>query len=171
MAVVGVVDTLEQAERSVGNLKEAGFVTSDISVLTTDARGAFPHDPDAPEAFMAGPGASALLGGGLGLLAGIGALAIPGLGPFLAAGPILAALSGATAGAAVGVVAGTLVGFGIPEIEATIYEAKLAKGHVLVAVHTSDALKSKIAQTILLENGADSVSAVQEAAIPNRVQG
>jgi hypothetical protein len=169
-AVIGIVRTTTQADKSVANLQEAGFLMSEISVLFPNGSAtnefAHEHNTMAPDGVVAGVGAGGVLGGALGLLAGFGALAIPGLGPFIAAGPILAALSGVAAGAAVGGVTGALVGLGIPELEAMIYESKIKRGNVLVAVHTDDDLMRKVAEAILLENGAESVSAVAEAAIP-----
>ncbi len=173
-AVIGIVRTMSQAETIVTELKETGFFMSDISVLFPNKSGtkdfAHEHNTKAPEAAVAGVGAGGVLGGTLGLLAGIGALAIPGLGPFIAAGPILAALSGAAAGAAVGGVAGALVGFGIPEYEAKVYEGKIKSGNLLIAVHTDDSEMRKVADKVLRQNGAESVSTVAESATPKGVR-
>lgn len=132
-AVMCIVQNQNQLEPVVGQLQGAGFSNNDISVLFPNKSGtkdfAHEHNTKAPEGAVAGAGAGGVLGGTLGLLAGIGALAIPGLGPFIAAGPIFAALSGAAAGAAVGGIAGALVGMGIPEIEAKRYEGKI-KGEI-----------------------------------------
>ena len=168
--VIGIVDTTAGAEGIVTQLERSGFHTSDISVLFPDRSGsrdfAYEKNTKAPEGAVAGAGTGGVVGGALGLLAGVGALAIPGLGPFIAAGPILAALSGAAAGAAVGGVAGALIGLGIPEIEAKQYEGKLKTGNILVAVHveTSDARRS--AEAVLRAQGAHDVSSTAEAGVP-----
>src|SRR5205823_7200427 len=123
-------------------LKAAGFPEDDISVLFPDSArtSKFAHEQHtkAPEGAAIGAGTGGLLGGAVGWLVGIGTIAIPGLGPFIAAGPILAALSGAAAGAAVGGLTGTLVGLGIPEIEAKVYERKLQEGHFLISARCRD---------------------------------
>ena len=141
-AVFCLVRTEQQAIRIVDQLKAAGFSHSDISVLLPDKTGTrdFAHEQHtkAPEGAAAGAGTGGVLGGALGWLVGIGALAIPGLGPFIAAGPILAALSGAAAGAALGGLTGALIGLGIPEYEAKRYEGKVKEGNVLISVHTED---------------------------------
>src|SRR5437773_10681516 len=124
-----------QACTIVDNLKTAGFSNSDISVLLPDKAGTrdFAHEKGtkAPEGAITGAGTGGVLGGAFGWLAGIGALAIPGIGPFIAAGPIMAALSGAAIGAAAGGIAGALIGLGIPELEAKRYEEKLKEGNIL----------------------------------------
>src|SRR5687767_413211 len=128
-AVIGLVSSEIQAQNIVGQLQQEGFSNNDISALFPDKRGTrdFAHEQNtkAPEGAVAGASAGGAIGGTLGLLAGIGALAIPGVGPLIAAGPIMAALSGAAAGAAVGGITGALVGLGIPEVEAKAYEGKL----------------------------------------------
>src|ERR1700680_403147 len=127
-AVFGIAKSESQAIAIADNLKEAGFSENDVSVLFPDKQGTkdFAHEQHtkAPEGATAGAGGGAILGGALGWMVGIGALAIPGLGPFLAAGPIVAALAGLGLGGAVGGIVGALVGMGIPE-----YEAKLYEGH------------------------------------------
>jgi hypothetical protein len=167
-AVIGLLNNYAQAEVVVGRLREAGFPNNDISVLFPDKKGTrdFAHEKNtkAPEGAVAGVGAGGAIGGTIGLLAGIGALAIPGLGPFIAAGPILAALSGAAAGAAVGGVTGALVGLGIPEIEARQYEDKIKGGNILVSVHVDDAKEKARAKDVLAKNGAVDVSSVGEKA-------
>jgi len=140
-AVIGIVDNVSQAEAMVDELQRTPHIgINDISVLLPDKRAthdfAHEHNTKAPEGAVTGASAGGILGGTLGLLAGIGALAIPGIGPLIAAGPVLAALSGAAAGAAVGGISGALVGMGIPEIEARSYEGKLRGGNILIAVHT-----------------------------------
>lgn len=125
-AVLGLVSNHAQAEAIVDDLRNSGFANNDISALFPDKTGsrdfAHEHNTKAPEGAVAGASAGGAIGGTLGLLAGIGALAIPGLGPFIAAGPILAALSGVAAGAAVGGITGALIGMGIPELEARQFE-------------------------------------------------
>jgi hypothetical protein len=149
-AVIGIVDTRAEAETVLSNLKNAGIRTDDISVLFPDKSGtkdfAHEHSTKAPEGAVAGAGTGGVVGGTLGLLAGMGALAIPGFGPLIAAGPLMAALSGAAAGATLGGIAGALVGLGIPEIEAKHYEGKIKGGNILVAVHTETSEAQKTAE-------------------------
>jgi hypothetical protein len=168
--VVGIVDSRASAEVIVESLRTAGFDNSDISALLPDKRGTkdFAHENNtkAPEGAVAGVGTGGVIGGTLGLLAGIGALAIPGAGPFIAAGPLMAALSGAAAGAAVGGVAGALIGMGIPEIEAKRYEGKIHGGNILVAVHVDNSEQEKAATRILKDSGAQDVSSTGEASVP-----
>lgn len=171
-AVIGLVSSDAKAELIVAELQRAGFATSDISVLFPDKRGTrdFAHENNtkAPEGAVAGVGAGGAIGGTLGLLAGIGALAIPGVGPFIAAGPIMAALSGAAAGAAVGGVAGALVGMGIPEIEAKQYEGKIKGGNILLSVHVEDADWRSRAKRILEASGAQDVVIAGEKSPPEK---
>src|SRR5712672_1992073 len=142
-------------------LKAAGFPEDDISVLFPDSArtSKFAHEQHtkAPEGAAIGAGTGGLLGGAVGWLVGIGTIAIPGLGPFIAAGPILAALSGAAAGAAVGGVTGALIGFGIPEYEAKRYEGKLKEGNLLISVQTDDSTERDRAKTIFEEAGAEDI--------------
>jgi hypothetical protein len=170
-AVIALVSSYDNAQRVVGELQMAGFSNNDISVLFPDKSGTrdFAHEQNtkAPEGAVAGAGAGGALGGTLGLLAGIGALAIPGLGPFIAAGPIMAALSGAAAGAAVGGVAGALIGLGIPEIEAKQYEGKVRSGGILVSVHVDDDRERERAKEILKHMGATDISVVGEESVPS----
>src|SRR5512133_4163165 len=139
-SVFCLTDNEIQAEKIVEDLKAAGFSNNDISALFPDKSGTkdFAHEQHtkAPEGAATGAGTGGVLGGALGWLVGIGALAIPGLGPFIAAGPIMAALSGAAAGAALGGIAGALIGMGIPELEAKQYEGKIKDGNILVSIHT-----------------------------------
>src|SRR6187431_1933115 len=134
-AVIGLVKSQAKAESIVSELRVAGFSADDVSVLFSDKSGTrdFAHEKNtkAPEGAVAGAGTGGVIGGALGWVAGIGALAIPGVGPFIAAGPIIAALSGAAVGAAVGGIAGGLIGLGIPEIEAKRYEGKVKAGNIL----------------------------------------
>src|SRR3954462_3464387 len=151
-AVVGIVKTHGEADRAVEALDSSGFSKSDISVLFPDKQGtrdfAVEKNTKAPEGAAAGAGVGGTIGGTVGLLAGIGALAIPGLGPFIAAGPLMAALSGAAAGATLGGVPGALVGLGIPEIEAKRYEGKIKGGNLLIAVHAENSDEVKRAEQI-----------------------
>ena len=169
-AVIAVVETRAQAEAIVQQLHQQGFMSSDISVLFPNKQGtsdfAHEHNTKAPEGAVAGAGTGGLLGGGLGLLAGIGALAIPGLGPFIAAGPIMAALSGAAAGAAVGGITGALIGMGIPEYEAKVYEGKLRSGNLLISVHTEDAQERARAEEVFKRMAVKDVSTTTEASVP-----
>jgi hypothetical protein len=169
-AVFGIATTYEQAEDIVNQLGREGFSTSDVSVLFPDKKGTreFSHEKGtkAPEGAVVGVGAGGAVGGTIGLLAGIGALAIPGLGPFIAAGPIMAALGGAAAGAAVGGVAGALVGMGIPEYEAKMYEGRLRDGNILIAVHTDDGKQKDCAKAVMKRCGAHDVSSTGESKAP-----
>ncbi len=166
-AIIGIVETQYQAERVVEQLQANGFLANDISVLFPDRQGstdfAVEHNTKAPEGAIAGAGTGGVIGGTLGLLAGIGLLAIPGLGPFIAAGPIMAALSGVAAGAALGGVTGALVGMGIPEIEAKHYEGKLRSGNILVAVHTENSKEVDVAKDVLTRNGLSDISSTGES--------
>ena len=169
-SVFGIVKTHSQAEKIVEDLQEAGFPVSEISVLLPDNEGK--HDighvkaTKAPEGATTGATTGGVTGGVLGLLAGVGALAIPGVGPFIAAGPIMAALSGAAVGATTGGVVGGLIGLGIPEIEAKRYEEKLKKGNYLVAVHTDESEDVDRAKKIFKTAGAEDISTVSEASAP-----
>jgi hypothetical protein len=156
-----------QAESIVMDLKSAGFANNDISVLFPDKTGTrdFAHEQNtkAPEGAAAGAGTGGVIGGALGWLAGIGALAIPGLGPFIAAGPIMAALSGAAVGAGVGGLTGALVGAGIPEYEAKRYEGKIRSGNILISVHADDGTQRRRAKEIFERAGAEDISDTGEA--------
>ena len=167
-SVFGITQTQDQAGQIVTRLKAAGFRDQDISVLYPDKSGnrdlAHERNTKAPEGTAAGAGAGGLVGGTLGLLAGIGLLAIPGLGPFIAAGPIMAALSGIAVGAAVGGLTGALVGMGIPEYEAKRYEGKVLAGNVLISVHTETSQQADTAKEILEQAGAEDISTAKEAA-------
>jgi hypothetical protein len=169
-AVLGLVANQAQAETVVADLRSSGFADNDISALLPDKSGTrdFAHENNtkAPEGAVAGVGAGGALGGTLGLLAGIGALAIPGLGPFIAAGPILAALSGAAAGAALGGITGALIGMGIPEVEAKQYEGKIKGGNILISVHVEDSDLRDRAKKILERHGATDISTVDEKSVP-----
>jgi hypothetical protein len=172
--VMCIVQNETKAESIVRQLQGAGFSNNDISVLFPDKAGtkdfAHEHNTKAPEGAVAGAGTGGVLGGTLGLLAGIGALAIPGLGPFIAAGPLLATLSGAAAGAAVGGITGALVGMGIPEIEAKRYEGKIKGGNLLISVHTETGDQIKRAEQIFKTAGAEDICSSTEATAPKGKQ-
>ncbi len=160
-AVICIVPTETQADRIVVALRSSGFTNDNISALLPDKgtskdMGHEKHSK-APEGTATGAGGGALVGGALGLLAGIGVLAIPGAGPFIAAGPIMAALSGAAIGTSVGGIAGGLIGLGIPEYEAKQYEGKLREGNILLSVHTDNGDEAKRAEDILKANGAHDI--------------
>jgi len=166
-AVFGIYRSRQQAEQAVDELLAAGFRNEDISALLPENVGTkdFAHEKHtkAPEGAATGAGTGAALGGTLGLLAGIGALAIPGLGPFIAAGPIMGALAGAGAGGAVGGLLGALVGMGIPEYEAKRYEGRVKEGGILLSVHCDNSDWVKRAKEILERTGAEEVSSAGEA--------
>ena len=170
-AVIGIVESHAHAETVVESLRANGFSVNDISVLFPDKRGtqdfAHEHNTKAPEGAIAGVGTGGVIGGTLGLLAGIGVLAIPGLGPFIAAGPLMAALSGAAAGATVGGLTGALVGMGIPELEAKVYDGKVRGGNILLAVHVETAEARKKADEILQRYGAREVGVAGESSVPS----
>jgi hypothetical protein len=170
-SVIGIVDSQLQAESIVVALQRVGFLQSALSVLFPDQDGMrdFAHEQrtKAPEGALAGVGAGGAIGGTLGLLVGLGTLAIPGVGPFLAAGPVLAALSGAAAGAAVGGIGGALVGIGIPEIVAKRYEGKISGGNILIAVHVESGEAQDSAEEIMRVGGARDVVATSEAPVPH----
>src|SRR6266436_6222616 len=167
-AVFGIVKTENQAINIANQLQSAGFSPNNISVLFPDKTGTrdFAHEQHtkAPEGATAGAGSGAILGGALGWLVGIGTLAIPGLGPFIAAGPIMAALAGAAGGAAVGGLTGALIGMGIPEYEAKRYEGKVKDGNILMSVHTEDSNMRGRAKKILEAAGAEDISSIGESA-------
>ena len=156
-----------QANRIVQELKAANFSNNDISVLFPDKLSTrnFAHEKNtkAPEGTVTGASAGVAVGAALGWLAGIGSLAIPGVGPFIAAGPIMAALSGAAVGGAVGGIAGALVGMGIPEFEAKRYEGRVKEGGILLSVHCDDSNWTKKAKELLDRTGATDVASTGEA--------
>ena len=160
-----------QASNIVGNLKTAGFSNNDISVLLPDKAGTrdFAHEKGtkAPEGAVTGAGTGGVLGGVLGWLVGIGALAIPGVGPFIAAGPIMAALGGAAIGGTAGGVIGALVGMGIPEFEAKKYEGKVKSGSTLISVHSDDSAETQRAKDIFERAGAKDITTTGEVAVPS----
>jgi hypothetical protein len=171
-AVFGIAKSVAQAEQIASGLKAAGFSGDDISVLFPDKEGTrdFAHEQHtkAPEGAPTGAGTGGVLGGALGWLVGIGSLAIPGVGPFIAAGPIMAALAGAAVGAAAGGLAGALVGLGIPEYEAKRYEGKIREGNILISVHTDDGNEVNRAKEIFKREGAEDISYTGEASVRSR---
>lgn len=168
--IVCTVDTRGEAEAVIRQLTAAGCGAADISVLMPDTAGAagLVHEQHtkAPEGAISGAAAGGVLGGTLGLLLGIGALAIPGLGAFLAAGPILAAFAGTAAGATAGGVTGALIGLGVPEIEAKVYEGRLSKGHLLMSVHIAEPDERSRVEALLERMGARNISRTGESAVP-----
>ncbi|MBI1912741.1 MAG: DUF3341 domain-containing protein [Deltaproteobacteria bacterium] len=166
-AVFGIYPDRQHVEDAVDSLREAGFRNTDISVLFAENIGSkdFAHEKHtkAPEGAVAGAGSGAVIGGALGWLAGIGALAIPGAGPFIAAGPIMAAFAGIGVGGAMGAVAGSLIGMGVPEYEAKRYEGRLRRGGILLSVHADNSDWAKKARLILERSGAEDISAEIEA--------
>jgi hypothetical protein len=166
-SVLCIATSRNHAEQIVGHLKTESFSNNDISVLFPDEASTrdFAHEKNtkAPEAAVAGAGTGGVIGGALGWIAGIGALAIPGVGPFIAAGPIIAALSGAAVGAAVGGIAGGLIGLGIPENEARRFEGKVKAGNILISVHTEDVGDIARARDIFKQAGGQDVFTTHEA--------
>src|SRR4051812_46601121 len=166
-AVFGIYPSITSVEIGVDELKSAGFRNIDISVLFPESSGTrdFAHEKStkAPEGATTGAGTGVILGGALGWLMGIGALAIPGVGPFIAAGPIMAALAGAGVGGTVGGIAGALIGMGIPEYEAKRYEGRVKDGGILLSVHSGDSDWTKRAKDILKRTGAQDIASTEEA--------
>jgi hypothetical protein len=166
-AVFGIYPSYASVENSVDALRSAGFRNEDISALFPEGTGTkeFAHEKNtkAPEGATTGAGSGALAGGAMGWLLGIGAIAIPGLGPFIAAGPIMAALAGAGVGGAVGGIAGALIGMGIPEYEAKRYEGRVKDGGILLSVHSDNSEWTKRAKEILKRTGAQDISSTGEA--------
>ena len=166
-AVFCIATSEAQAGRIVSELRVAGFSSDDISALLPDKHGTrdFAHEQHtkAPEGAATGAGLGGLLGGTLGWLVGAGSLAIPGIGPFIAAGPIMAALSGAALGATAGGLTGALIGMGIPELEAKRYEGKILGGNILISVHIEDSEERTRAKEILQRAGAGDISTSSES--------
>lgn len=166
-AVFGIYPAYASVEYGVDALRTAGFRNSDISVLFPENTGTkdFAHEKGtkAPEGASTGAGTGVVVGGALGWLAGIGSLAIPGLGPFIAAGPIMAALAGAGVGGVVGGLTGALIGMGIPEYEAKRYEGRVKDGGILLSVHSDSSEWTKRAKKILEQTGAQDISSTGEA--------
>src|SRR5579871_6500980 len=166
-AVFGIYQNATQAEHSVDQLLAGGFRNDDISVLLPDNKSTkdFAHEKNtkAPEGTTTGVATGGAIGGTLGLLAGIGMLAIPGVGPFIAAGPIMGALAGLGVGGAVGGLIGALVGMGIPEYEAKRYEGRIKEGGVLLSAHCDTSEEITRAKDILKKTGAQDISSSGEA--------
>src|ERR1700675_780918 len=166
-AVFGIYKGVSQAEQAVDRIAAAGLSSNDISVLMPDNQSSkeFAHEKNtkAPEGTTTGVTAGGAIGGTLGLLAGIGALAIPGVGPFLAAGPLMSALTGLGVGGAVGGLIGALVGMGIPEYEAKRYEGRIKEGGVLLSVHCDTSDEITRAKDLLKQTGAQDISSSGEA--------
>jgi hypothetical protein len=169
-SVFCIATSRNQADHIVNQLKTANFSNNDISALFADkdTNREFAHEKNtkAPEGAAAGGVTGGVIGGALGWIAGIGALAIPGVGPFIAAGPIMAALSGAAIGAAVGGIAGGLIGLGIPELEAKRYEGKIKAGNILISVHTENSKEISRAKDIFTKSGAQDICTTGEATTP-----
>jgi hypothetical protein len=174
-AVFGIYRSATEAERAVDTLIAAGFSSSAISVLLPDTRSTkeFAHHKDtkAPEGTTVGATTGGVIGGTLGVLAGIGALAIPGVGPFIAAGPIMAGLAGLGVGGAVGGLVGALVGMGIPEYEAKRYEGRVKDGGTLLSVHADTSEQITRAKDLLKQTGAEDISSTGEASSPKTATG
>lgn len=173
VGVFGIYSTRAAVENATDSLVRAGFPASDISVLLPESLGG-PKDmgtekaTKAPEGTAAGVATGGVIGGTLGVLAGIGLLAIPGLGPFIAAGPIMAGLAGLGVGGAVGGFTGALIGMGIPEFEAKRYEGRLQKGGILLSVHCDTADEIKRAKEVLKVTNAEDVSSTGEASVDTK---
>ena len=171
-AVFGIYQSVIQAERAVDTLVNRRFSNADISVLLPDNQGSkdFAHEKHtkAPEGTTTGVAAGGTIGGALGLLAGMGALAIPGVGPLIAAGPIMGALAGLGVGGAVGGLVGALVGMGIPEYEAKRYEGKIKEGNILISVHSENSDEVTRAKDIFERNGAHDISSTEEKGVPKQ---
>lgn len=170
-AVYCIAQDSASAESIVDNLRSAGISSGEVSVLMADKSGTrdFAHEQNTKLPEGAATGGVAGMGAGaiLGWLAGIGSLAIPGVGPFIAAGPIMAALGGAAVGGAAGGVIGALVGMGIPEYEAKLYDGKIRGGNALISVHTDNADQVKKVKKIYEEAGAEDIKSTSEASAPS----
>jgi len=171
-SVFCIATSRNQADQIVDQLKNASFSNNDISALFADkeTNRDFAHEKNtkAPEGAVTGAVAGGVALGALGWIAGIGALAIPGVGPFIAAGPIIAALSGAAIGATVGGVAGGLIGLGIPELEAKRYEGKIKEGNILISVHAENSAEITRAKDIFTKAGAQDICTTGEASTPKK---
>lgn len=169
-SVFGIYNSRMEAERAVDRILAAGFASDDVSVLLPDVQStkelAHEKNTKAPEGTTTGATTGGVIGGALGLLAGIGSLSIPGLGPFIAAGPIMATLAGIGAGGAVGGLIGALIGMGIPEYEAKRYEGRVKEGGVLLSVHCGNSDDVSRAKNLLEETGAKDISSTGETSVP-----
>ena len=172
VGVFGIYSTRAAAENVTDSLVKAGFPAADISVLLPESTGSKDMGTEkatkAPEGTAAGAASGGVIGGTLGVLVGAGLLTIPGLGPFLAAGPIMAGLAGLGVGGAVGGVTGALVGMGIPEFEAKRYEGHLQKGGILLSVHCDTAQEITRAKEILKFTGGEDVSSTEESSVGSK---
>jgi hypothetical protein len=170
-SVFAILKDRQALTQAVDDMKSAGFSNNDISALFADEHGTkdFAHEKStkAPEGAAIGAGTGAVLGGGLGWLVGLGSLAIPGVGPFIAAGPIMAALAGAGVLGAIGSLSGALIGMGLPEFEAKRYEGKLQGGRVLLSVHCNNGDQVDTAKRILKASSAEDISSSGEAKVPD----
>lgn len=170
-AVYCIAQNETQADKIVTALQSSGTQTDDISVLLPDRSGsrdfAHEHNTKAPEGTVTGATTGGVIGGALGVLAGIGLLAIPGVGPFIAAGPIMAGLSGAAVGATAGGLIGALIGLGMPEYEAKAYETKIKSGNILIAVHAHDSEEVDRVKEIFKNAGAEDIGAAEEEGVSN----
>ena len=166
IAVFGIYSSRQSVEDGVFALKNAHFRNDDISVLFSENVGTkdFAHEKHTkmPEGSATGAGTGAVIGGALGWLTGIGALAIPGIGPFIAAGPIVSLLAGVGAGSVIGGIAGALVGMGIPEYEAKRYEGRIKSGGILLSVHCDNNDWKNRAEEILEQTGAEDIGSESE---------
>ena len=173
VGVFGIYSTRTAVENATDSLVRAGFPASVVSVLLPESLGG-PKDmgtekaTKAPEGATAGVTTGGVIGGTLGVLAGVGLLAIPGLGPFIAAGPIMAGLAGLGVGGAVGGFTGALIGMGIPEFEAKRYEGRLQKGGILLSVHCDTSDEIKRAKEVLKNTGAEDISSTGEASVDSK---
>jgi hypothetical protein len=171
-ATFGIYSTTAQLRAGIAALEARGFRTTDISVLYPESLSgrdlAHEKHTKAPEGATAGAATGAALGGGLGWLAAAGIITIPGIGPFLVAGPLVAALAGAGAGGAAGGLIGALAGMGIPEFEAKRYEGRVKNGGILISVHCDDGDWADKAKDILEATGAEEVSETSEAKVSDR---
>lgn len=158
-----------QLDSILDRLRRNGFSAYDVSILFPDREGkrdfAVANSTKAPEGATVGAASGAVLGGALGWLVGVGSLAIPGLGPLIAAGPILAALSGVAAGGALGGISGGLIGLGVPEYEAKLYEGKLRSGNILISVHVEHPDRAEEVRRIFTEENAADISSGTEARV------
>ncbi|HLP42709.1 MAG TPA: DUF3341 domain-containing protein [Fibrobacteria bacterium] len=171
-AVFCMVNSQDHADLIVNHLRDSGFHQDTISAILPDHKGnldfALRHGTKAPEGATAGVTTGGIIGAGLGLLVGMGALTIPGVGPLLAAGPIVATLSGAAVGGAVGGIAGALVGMGIPEFEAKLYEGKVRAGGILIAVHTQDPEHARKAKEVFQDTGAHDIASAEPVHVKSK---
>jgi hypothetical protein len=173
-ATICIVPTRERAEDIVQRLTASMFPPGDISILLPDRQGTrdFAHDvgTKAPEGAVAGVAAGGVAGGTLGLLAGLGLLVIPGVGPLLAVGPLFAALGGAAVGATGGGIVGSLVGLGVPEVQAKMYEGKINNGNILISAHGESSEQHKFAKQIFKDAGATDITSLSETSVPSDAQ-